>query len=49
VRKIVETGITPVINTGIAHKEPGRGQVGAGLTRAPMECFAQALIALAES
>jgi hypothetical protein len=46
VRKVVETGITPVINTGIAHKEPGIGQIGAGLTAAPMECFVKALEAL---
>lgn len=43
-RKIVETGITPVINTGIAHKKPGIGQVGAGILRAPIECFEQALL-----
>ena len=47
VRKVVETGIAPVINTGIAHKEPGVGQVGAGIVRAPIECFTQALEALA--
>ncbi len=48
VRRVVETGIAPVINTGIAHREPGVGQVGAGIVRAPMECFTQALEALAE-
>ncbi len=48
VRKVVETDITPLINTGIAHKEPGVGQVGAGIVRAPMPCFHQALEALAE-
>ena len=48
VRKVVETDITPVINTGIAHKEPGIGQIGAGIVRAPMDCFHQALEALAE-
>ena len=47
VRKVVDTGILPVINTGIAHKEPGVGQIGAGITHAPMACFAQALAALA--
>ncbi len=47
VRKVVQTGITPVINTGIAHKEPGIGQIGAGLTTAPMACFVGALEALA--
>ncbi len=46
VRKVVDTGICPAINTGIAHREPGVGQVGAGLTRAPAECFAQAVVAL---
>ncbi|MBI5304198.1 MAG: DUF1116 domain-containing protein [Chloroflexi bacterium] len=42
VRRVVETGIAPRLNTGIAHKEPGIGQVGAGLLRAPMDCFVQA-------
>lgn len=41
--KVVETGILPVINTGVAHKEPGVGQIGAGIVRAPMACFTQAL------
>lgn len=48
IRKVVETGITPVINTGMAHKQPGIGQVGAGIVRAPMDCFTQALMALAQ-
>jgi hypothetical protein len=39
VRRVVETGIQPLINTGIAHREPGVGQVGAGLVRAPLEPF----------
>jgi hypothetical protein len=47
VRKVVDTGIRPVINTGIAHKEAGVGQIGAGITHAPMACFTQALAALA--
>lgn len=47
-RKVVDTGITPVINTGIAHKEAGVGQVGAGVTRAPLACFIQAVDALYE-
>jgi hypothetical protein len=38
-RKVLLTGILPVINTGIAHKSPGVGQIGAGITRAPRECF----------
>ncbi|MCX7941159.1 MAG: DUF1116 domain-containing protein [Endomicrobia bacterium] len=40
--KIVKTGITPFINTGIAHKEPGVGQIGAGILHAPIECFIKA-------
>jgi hypothetical protein len=48
VRLVLETGIAPTINTGIAHKEPGIGQVGAGVVRAPMACFAAALRALAQ-
>ena len=47
VRKVVDTGIAPIINTGIAHREAGIGQIGAGITRAPMDCFAQAVSALA--
>ncbi len=43
IRKVVEPGITPVINTGIACKRPGVGQIGAGLTAAPLECFTKAL------
>ncbi len=46
IRRVVETGIVPTINTGIAHREPGIGQVGAGVVRAPMACFAEALRAL---
>ena len=47
VRKVVETGITPLINTGIAGRRPGTGQIGAGVVRAPLACFEQALEALA--
>ena len=39
--------MAPVINTGIAHREPGIGQIGAGIARAPLGCFAAALRALA--
>ncbi len=42
-RKVVETGITPIINTGIAHKDPGIGQIGAGTVHPPIECFKQAI------
>ena len=46
VRRVVDASIEPVINTGIAHREAGIGQIGAGLTRAPLACFTQALCAL---
>jgi hypothetical protein len=49
VRRVVATGLAPAINTGIAHREPGIGQVGAGIARAPMACFTAALRALAET
>lgn len=48
-RKVVETGITPIINTGIAHKKAGVGQVGAGTVRASLGSFEKALVAYAES
>jgi hypothetical protein len=47
IRLVLETGLAPTINTGIAHKEPGFGQIGAGVVKAPMACFAQALRGLA--
>lgn len=47
-RKVVETNITPIINTGIAHKDPGIGQVGAGILYAPMSMFEEALEAFAK-
>lgn len=43
IRKVVETGILPVINTGMAHKLPGVGQVGAGIANPPIEIFEEAL------
>ena len=49
IRRVVDSGITPVINTGIAHREAGVGQIGAGIARAPLACFGQALTALAAS
>lgn len=48
-RLVADTGIRPVINTGIAHREAGVGQVGAGITFAPIECFTQAVSALAKT
>jgi hypothetical protein len=47
IRLVVETGLAPTINTGIAHREPGVGQVGAGVVKAPLKCFEQALVAFA--
>lgn len=49
IRKVLDTNTLPIINTGIAHKEAGVGQVGAGLVRPPVECFTQALKAFAET
>ena len=46
-RLVVETGLAPIINTGIAHREPGVGQVGAGVVKAPLACFEQAVRAIA--
>jgi len=48
IRKVVETGILPVINTGMAHKEPGIGQIGAGIVEAPLECFIKAVLRYSE-
>jgi len=47
VRKVVELGVTPRINTGIAHRDAGVGQVGAGLVRPPMSVFEDAIVAYA--
>jgi hypothetical protein len=49
IRRVVDTGITPLINTGIAGRRPGVGQIGAGTVRAPLACFEQALTAMAEA
>jgi hypothetical protein len=48
-RKVVDRGILPVINSGIAHREPGVGQIGAGITTAPMACFGAAVEELART
>ena len=48
IRKVVEKGITPRVNTGIAHRDAGVGQVGAGLVRPPMAMFEEALVAFAQ-
>lgn len=48
IRKVIETGILPVINTGMAHREAGIGQVGAGIVHPPLDCFTKALKAYSE-
>ena len=45
IRKVVQADMAPIIDTAIAHKDSGYPIIGAGLLRAPMECFRQALIA----
>lgn len=45
-RKVVDRGIVPIMNTGIAHHSAGVGQVGAGISEAPMACFISAIAAL---
>jgi len=49
IRRVVDTGIAPAINTGIAHRRAGVGQVGAGVARAPLGCFEQALAAFVDA
>ena len=46
IRQVCRLHTPPVINTGIAHRQPGIGQVGAGIVHPPMQCFEQALEAL---
>jgi hypothetical protein len=48
IRKVLATGILPVINTAITNRQPGRGQIGAGVVQPPLTCFEQALEAFAE-
>ena len=48
IRLVADTGVVPTINTGIAHREPGIGQVGAGVVKAPLACFTQAVRAFAD-
>jgi hypothetical protein len=43
---VADSGVLPIINTGIAHKKAGIGQIGAGITTAPMSCFNEAIGAL---
>ncbi len=49
IRQVVRQHLLPIINTGIAHRLPGIGQVGAGIVRPPMECFVAAVRDLAAS
>jgi hypothetical protein len=44
---VVRTGVVPTVNTGMAGREAGTGQVGAGLVAPPLACFADAVRALA--
>lgn len=43
ISKVVDTGTLPVLNSGIAHQDAGVGQIGAGITSPPVECFREAL------
>ena len=47
--KVIEKNLLPFIDTGVAHKEPGVGQVGAGVVSAPVEPFKQAIAGLAQN
>ena len=49
IRQVVRQNLLPIINTGIAHRLPGVGQVGAGIVRPPMECFVAAVRDLARN
>lgn len=49
VQKVIQTGIMPIINTAIAHKDAGIGMIGAGITNPPVEAFEQAILALSET
>jgi hypothetical protein len=48
IRKVVQTGVVPVIDTAIAHKDPGHGILGGGIVRPPLECFTKAVTRFAE-
>jgi hypothetical protein len=48
IRKVVQTNVVPVIDTAIAHREPGHGIIGGGIVRPPLECFTRALRRFAE-
>jgi hypothetical protein len=47
IRKVIETGITPIVDTGISHKDPKVGvEIGIGVVRAPIACFNKAIEAM---
>ena len=48
ITKVAASGILPVINTAIAHKDAGIGMIGAGIVHPPFECFEQAMLAYAQ-
>jgi hypothetical protein len=48
IRKVVQTNVVPVIDTAIAHREPGHAIIGGGIVRPPLECFTRALRRFAE-
>jgi hypothetical protein len=48
IRKVIEKNMLPRVNTGVAHKDPGIGQVGAGVVTPPANIFEDALVAFAE-
>jgi len=48
IRKVIEKNLLPRVNTGVAHKDPGVGQVGAGVVSPPANIFEDALVAFAE-
>ena len=49
ITKVASSGILPVINTAIAHKDAGIGMIGAGIVHPPFECFEKALLAFSAS
>jgi hypothetical protein len=48
IRRVIQTSITPIIDSAIAHRDPGYPKIGAGLLRAPLDCFKKALIAFSK-
>jgi hypothetical protein len=47
VRRVVTAGVPPITNSGLAHKDGGIGQIGAGYVWTPLGCYAAAVAALA--